>query len=223
MVDAFSQRYQTVSACVSLLTFSLNLVLWLTCFDLTISHYNFIFSLLCCLKCCESLVKLSDVGEFCSPKLCLDDQQTGAEAQLPPLHKSSPNLFFDQLPSQQDQAACKQWKYWNFLAEKMFFTLASVLWMATLSCRHFLTISCWPLDSSCSNKWGKVQKSGNAISLIDLEFIDQFEFWTTRFFDILQIGECQRLRKNFLLHWFWWHFHSRLTIPILCAVHNILW
>ena len=120
MVDAFSQRYQTVSACVSLLTFSLNLVLWLTCFDLTISHYNFIFSLLYCLKCCESLVKLSDVGEFCSPKLCLDDQQTGAEAQLPPLHKSSPNLFFDQLPSQQDQAACKQWKYWNFWQKKCF-------------------------------------------------------------------------------------------------------
>ena len=32
----------------------------------------------------------------------------------------------------------------------------------------------------------KSGKSGNAISLIDLEFIDQFEFWTTRFFDILQ-------------------------------------
>ena len=157
MVDAFSQRYQTVSACVSLLTFSLNLVLWLTCFDLTISHYSF-FSLLYCLKCCESLVKLSDVGEFCSPKLCLDDQQTGAEAQLPPLHKSSPNLFFDQLPSQQDQAACKQWKYWLFWQKKCFFTLASVLWMATLSYRHFLTISCWPLDSSCSNKLGKVEK-----------------------------------------------------------------
>ena len=41
----------------------------------------------------------------------------------------------------------------------------------------------------------KSGKSGNAISLID-----QFEFRTTRFFDILQIGECQRLRKNFLLH-----------------------
>ena len=41
----------------------------------------------------------------------------------------------------------------------------------------------------------QIRKSGNAISLID-----QFEFRTTRFFDILQIGECQRLRKNFLLH-----------------------
>ena len=41
----------------------------------------------------------------------------------------------------------------------------------------------------------KSGKSGNAISLID-----QLEFRTTRFFDILQIGECQRLRKNFLLH-----------------------
>ena len=139
-----------------------------------------------CLKCCESLVKLSDVGEFCSPKLCLDDQQTGAEAQLPPLHKSSPNLFFDQLPSQQDQAACKQWKYWRILGKKNFFTLASVLWMATLSYRHFLTISCWPLDSSCSNKLGKV------------EFIDQFEFWTTRFFDILQNWWVSAPQKEFL-------------------------
>ena len=186
MVDAFSQRYQTVSACVSLLRFSLNLVLWLTCFDLTISHYNFIFSLLYCLKCCESLVKLSDVGEFCSPKLCLDDQQTGAEAQLPPLHKSSPNLFFDQLPSQQDQAACKKWKYWRIFGRKNVFTLASVLWMATLSYRHFLTISCRPLDSSCSNKLGKV------------EFIDQFEFWTTRFFDILQNWWVSAPQKEFL-------------------------
>ena len=46
----------------------------------------------------------------------------------------------------------------GFLAEKILFTLASVLWMATLSYRHFLTISCWPLDSSCSNKLGKVEK-----------------------------------------------------------------
>ena len=46
----------------------------------------------------------------------------------------------------------------GFLAEKILFTLASVLWMATLSYRHFLTIFGWPLDSSCSNKLGKVKK-----------------------------------------------------------------
>ena len=44
----------------------------------------------------------------------------------------------------------------------------------------------------------KSGKSGNAISLIDLEFIDQFEFWTTRFFDILQNWWVSAAQKEFL-------------------------
>ena len=193
MVDAFSQRYQTVSACVSLLTFSLNLVLWLTCFDLTISHYNFIFSLLYCLKCCESLVKLSDVGEFCSPKLCLDDQQTGAEAQLPPLHKSSPNLFFDQLPSQQDQAACKQWKYWRIFGRKNIVYLGVCSLNGDSELSPFFDNLLLAIGFILLKQIRKSGKSGN-----DLEFIDQFEFWTTRFFDILQNWWVSAPQKEFL-------------------------
>ena len=44
----------------------------------------------------------------------------------------------------------------------------------------------------------KSGKSENAISLIDLEFIDQFEFWTTRFFDILQNWWVSAAQKEFL-------------------------
>ena len=47
----------------------------------------------------------------------------------------------------------------------------------------------------------KIRKSGkseNAILLIDLEFIDQFEFWTTRFFDILQNWWVSAAQKEFL-------------------------
>ena len=151
-----------------------------------------------CLKYCESLVKLSDVGEFCSPKLCLDDQQTGAEAQLPPLHKSSPNLFFDQLPSQQDQAACKQWKYWRIFGRKNIVYLGVCSLNGDSELSPFFDNLLLAIGFILLKQIRKSGKSGNAISLIDLEFIDQFEFWTTRFFDILQNWWVSAPQKEFL-------------------------
>ena len=107
--------------------------------------------------------------------------------------------------------------------QKKFFTLASVLWMATLSYRHFLTISCWPLDSSCSKKLEKVEKVKTQFYWSIWNSSISLNFGRPDSLTFCKIGECQRLRKNFLLHWFWWHFHSRLTIPILCAVPHNLW
>ena len=91
----------------------------------------------------------------------------------------------------------------GFLAEKMFFFYLGVCSLnGDSELSPFFDNLRLAIGFILLKQIRKSGKSENAISLIDLEFIDQFEFWTTRFFDILQIGECQRLRKNFLLHRF---------------------